>query len=59
MKKFEYLVVEINKAIEQKNGYNPYISIPEKIQRILNEYGEDGWELVQIVHDCCYFKREE
>ena len=31
--------------------------ISHALQQILNQWGEDGWELVCVVDDVAYFKR--
>jgi len=45
LKKFEYKCVLI-------------LSLGESTTRRLNEYGREGWELVEVVWGWHYFKRE-
>jgi len=54
MKKYEYLVLGICS--------NTSVGKSSEQQKILNEYGEQGWELVSIIKGVerfiFYFKRE-
>jgi hypothetical protein len=43
MKKFEYDVRWVDS---------------HKVQKVLNEMGANGWELVAVSNSDCYFKRE-
>jgi hypothetical protein len=47
MKKWEYKIVALKT-----------LSSLEDRERILNKFGEEGWELVNIDHPVAYFKRE-
>lgn len=60
MKKFQYLVVQIEGVLRKKlNSDGGYIMIPENIQMVMNELGENGWEFIQNDGPNYYFKREK
>lgn len=53
MKKFEYLAFDVNRTVMNRTG---------TVQELLNEYGEDGWDLVSYHQDTAFhfvFKREK
>ena len=61
MRKFEYIVVNMSEAVDSRFGtsnrdYNNSVTM------ILNELGNNGWELVMIdtkYTGCFIFKREK
>ncbi len=61
MKKYQYLVVDMSKVRTEKFGNNGELTYYEQIQSVLNELGDNGWELVQFepIHAIYYLKREK
>jgi len=49
--KFEYKNLKIAKGVIFQSKNDPTINIgkPEEFERVLNELGAEGWELVQIL----------
>ena len=41
MRKWEYEIIELKRLAES-------ISYPLKVERLLNDWGGDGWELVSV-----------
>lgn len=57
MKKFEYRLVEI--AVDVKEALNPkYSHLHEKLEKKLNELGQEGWRLCGVNGCFYYFVRE-
>ncbi len=56
MKKYEYKVVAIATSLAVST--KQYEKIAQEFEIQLNEFGADGWELVQRMDGFFFFKRE-
>lgn len=54
MKKYEYTVLGRGEIEEERQAHHM-----SGTEAHLNEYGEEGWELVQILNKAVIFKREK
>lgn len=56
MKKFEYKAVAIRTSLPITAKH--YEKIAQEFEARLNNFGADGWELVQCIDGFFFFKRE-